>query len=291
MMQGRKTQCKTLQDRVSGSQPDVCSAGVLRTGPRRDTRNVADVAGTDAIAIFGCGPTGRRYFDRTNEPKIPVMQNCHFSRSEENAAMPGWGFTDDGIVNRTFVTAYLLTGRIDLAERATLEAINAWKPDIESGEALFRHGVTSALKNGGRRDASGLNRTRDDVAHFCLPAELQAVLELRPALRQSFVLRLFVGFSRDECAGLLRSSVDRVERAALTATKILPSVLRINSKGESMENQELDQTRIERLAHEFWVQRGRPIGSPEEDWFRAEQRLRREGPAEEAPVNDPSSLA
>jgi hypothetical protein len=58
-----------------------------------------------------------------------------------------------------------------------------------------------------------------------------------------------------------------------------------------MKNQELDQTSIEHVAYEFWVQRGRPIGSPEEDWFRAEQRLRREGPAEEAPVNDPSSLA
>ena len=55
-----------------------------------------------------------------------------------------------------------------------------------------------------------------------------------------------------------------------------------------MENQELDQTRIERVAYEFWVQRGCPTGSPEEDWFRAEQQLRGEGPAEEAPVNDPS---
>jgi hypothetical protein len=55
-----------------------------------------------------------------------------------------------------------------------------------------------------------------------------------------------------------------------------------------MENQELDQTRIESVAYEFWVQRGRPIGSPEEDWFRAEQRLRREGPVDGAPVNGPT---
>jgi hypothetical protein len=218
------------------------------------------------------------------------MQNFHFTRSEGNAAMPGSIFTDAGTVNRTFVTAYLLTGRIDLAERATLEAIDAWKPDTESGEALFRHGVKSALRNGRRRDASDLKRTRHDVTHSCLPAELQAVLNLRPALRQSFVLRLLVGLSQGECARLLGSSAERVERAARTATKILPSVLRINSKGESMENQELDQSRIEHVAYEFWVQRGRPIGSPEEDWFRAEQRLRREGPVEAAPVNDPSNL-
>jgi hypothetical protein len=211
------------------------------------------------------------------------MQNFYFTRSEENAAMPGRAFEDDGIINRTFVTAYLLTGRIDLAERAVLEAIDAWKPDSESGEVLLRHGVTSAVRNVRR-----LNRTRDDVTHSCLPAELQAVLDLRPALRQPFVLRFLVGFSRDECAGLLGFSADRVERAARAAAKILPSVLRMNSKGESMKNQELDQARIEHVAYEFWVQRGRPIGSPEEDWFRAEQRLRREGPAEEAPVNDPS---
>lgn len=27
---------------------------------------------------------------------------------------------------------------------------------------------------------------------------------------------------------------------------------------------------IEALAYQFWEERGRPIGSPEEDWFRAE---------------------
>ena len=43
-----------------------------------------------------------------------------------------------------------------------------------------------------------LSRKSQDSYPY-LPAELQAVLELRPALRQSFVLRLLVGFSRDEC--------------------------------------------------------------------------------------------
>jgi hypothetical protein len=37
-------------------------------GRRVISGNLADEAGTDAIAICGCGPTGRRYFDRTNEP-------------------------------------------------------------------------------------------------------------------------------------------------------------------------------------------------------------------------------
>ncbi len=38
---------------------------------------------------------------------------------------------------------------------------------------------------------------------------------------------------------------------------------------------------IARLAHQYWHQRGRPTGTPEEDWFRAEQeiKLRQQGRA------------
>jgi hypothetical protein len=31
---------------------------------------------------------------------------------------------------------------------------------------------------------------------------------------------------------------------------------------------------IARLAEKFWMERGRPEGSPEQDWLRAEQELR-----------------
>jgi hypothetical protein len=34
--------------------------------------------------------------------------------------------------------------------------------------------------------------------------------------------------------------------------------------------------KIAALAYQFWQERGCPIGSPEEDWFRAEQALRRQ---------------
>lgn len=37
----------------------------------------------------------------------------------------------------------------------------------------------------------------------------------------------------------------------------------------------LEHKRIARLAYSYWEGRGRPIGSPEEDWFRAEEELRR----------------
>lgn len=39
---------------------------------------------------------------------------------------------------------------------------------------------------------------------------------------------------------------------------------------------QLDQEETERLAYQFWLERGCPIGSPAQDWFRAEDELRRE---------------
>ncbi len=35
-----------------------------------------------------------------------------------------------------------------------------------------------------------------------------------------------------------------------------------------------DQEAIAKLAHRLWRERGRPEGSPEEDWYRAEDLLR-----------------
>jgi hypothetical protein len=37
-----------------------------------------------------------------------------------------------------------------------------------------------------------------------------------------------------------------------------------------------DHASTERLAYRLWEERGRPYGSPEEDWFRAQEELRRE---------------
>ena len=36
-------------------------------------------------------------------------------------------------------------------------------------------------------------------------------------------------------------------------------------------NDHVDREAIEHLAYQLWEERGRPIGSPEVDWFRAEQ--------------------
>ena len=38
-----------------------------------------------------------------------------------------------------------------------------------------------------------------------------------------------------------------------------------------LSNEQREQ--IEKLAYQLWVRRGRPLGSPDDDWFRAEQEL------------------
>jgi hypothetical protein len=143
--------------------------------------------------------------------------------------MPGRAIGVHGILNRTFVMAHLLTGRIDSAERATLEAIDTWKPGIESGVELVRHGIAAALRKLEKRDAAGLKTHKDDVTHRYLPCELQDVLKLRPALRQTFVLRFLAEFSLEQCAELLGCS-ESADKAAQAAARLLPSIRGMNSK-------------------------------------------------------------
>jgi Protein of unknown function (DUF2934) len=38
-----------------------------------------------------------------------------------------------------------------------------------------------------------------------------------------------------------------------------------------------DRSAITNLAYRYWQERGGPIGSPEEDWYRAERELRQRG--------------
>ena len=152
--------------------------------------------------------------------------------------MPGRAANSDEIVDKTFVVAHLLTGHIDLAEGATLEAINAWKPDIESDEVILRYGVAAALRKRERLDACGLSK--DNGTHSFLPAELRTVLELRPALRRSFVLRLLAGFSLEDSAELLGCSSERVDRAARAAVRVFcRQSAKLNSRGERIEHQDV----------------------------------------------------
>jgi hypothetical protein len=42
----------------------------------------------------------------------------------------------------------------------------------------------------------------------------------------------------------------------------------------------IEEDLIREKAHELWLERGCPDGTPDEDWYRAEQLLREAGPAQ-----------
>jgi hypothetical protein len=46
------------------------------------------------------------------------------------------------------------------------------------------------------------------------------------------------------------------------------------SESPKPENGYFEHERVEELAYQLWLDRGCPIGSPENDWLRAEQELR-----------------
>lgn len=47
-----------------------------------------------------------------------------------------------------------------------------------------------------------------------------------------------------------------------------------SKKAENAEKKAPTQQEIAELAHQYWVERGRPHGSHHEDWIRAEETLR-----------------
>jgi len=68
--------------------------------------------------------------------------------------------------------------------------------------------------------------------------------------------------------------VDHQTCAALVALGTQDFETRNSTK--TMNEQDTHQQRIERLAYQLWQERGSPLGSPEDDWFRAENEFRRE---------------
>lgn len=64
-------------------------------------------------------------------------------------------------------------------------------------------------------------------------------------------------------------------RRKTTATPVAePEATSIANLSEAIELQsELDIRAIEERAYQSWIERGCPMGSPEEDWYRAEREL------------------
>jgi hypothetical protein len=47
-----------------------------------------------------------------------------------------------------------------------------------------------------------------------------------------------------------------------------------SSEATELASNRDEREEITRLAHQFWIERGCPIETPEEDWFRAEAEVR-----------------
>jgi len=69
---------------------------------------------------------------------------------------------------------------------------------------------------------------------------------------------------------------------ASAATKKIKSAV-TKGASESADTSDSKHERIARLAYSYWEARGNPYGTPEEDWFRAEEEIRNQ--AEGAPFD------
>jgi len=178
--------------------------------------------------------------------------------------------------------AHLLTASLDQAETACREALDVWNPEVEGDEALLRYGVAAAL-----RTRPGPIPALSGGSY--LPAELQAVLKLPQPLRPCFALRILGGFSAADCVRLLRLRSPDIEKYTRSAVIRLARLNRQELK-EGLMYQDTDYETIEHLAYQLWLERGSPIGSPDEDWFRAELALHGDR-IDEIPANTHAAAA
>lgn len=111
-------------------------------------------------------------------------------------------------IAKYFITAVLLTSDVKRAEAAVLDGF----PFLD----LNRTAVSAIHR--------GSSQSLPEAVVSLLPVELQRVLQLAPDLRRSFVLRMLVGMSREDCAALLNLESDQVEDATCKAAKQLARI-------------------------------------------------------------------
>jgi len=116
-------------------------------------------------------------------------------------------------IGRAFLMAHLLTGNIEQAERATMEAIDLWNPGDDT-EATLLLKVLDAAARAEIKYAPGR-------PGYDLPGELQAVFRLEPQPRRCFVLRVLAGLPLEACARLLHLDSRRLERYTCAAFQCL----------------------------------------------------------------------
>jgi hypothetical protein len=127
-------------------------------------------------------------------------------------------------LDEAFRAALILTGRIDAAEAAVSDAIDASAPAL-SGEALLVETAKAAVR---RRD---LFRARPDASSI-LPVELQALSLLAPSRRDCFVLRILMRLDAELCSRILALSQREVEEELCESLRELPQAVKSTSSAK-----------------------------------------------------------
>ena len=125
------------------------------------------------------------------------------------------------VLGRVLVAAHLMTGNLEHAEQAVLEAIERWSPDEGTEDEFFNDEFfNNVIREAARMDASPEPPERMVPRHY-LPDELKAVLRLEPQLRSCFVLRNLAGLPSRDCAGLLRLLPGEIDEHNVCALRLL----------------------------------------------------------------------
>ena len=148
---------------------------------------------------------------------------------ESTLAIPQTPCASQGIeslLGKALLTAHLLTGSAEQAQSATMEALNAWHPYLETEADLWTKVLQAAAKEPIPATSSPSNHA--DPALSRLPTELLAVLKLEPVVRRCFVLRILVGLSAEACAALLQLRAQRVNQYTCAGLEALSGSKRIH---------------------------------------------------------------
>lgn len=186
-------------------------------------------------------------------------------------------------IMRSSITSYLLLGSSSQTEIAVLKAIECWNPD--SGEpALVQRAVEASLRS---FDAdSGAEQTESFNAETWLPVELLPVFRLPRTLRICYVLRVLAGLPAELCDQITGIEPSRVDRLAVIAMASFSNTHKVpkEKKGQTRPMYPLNVDQIRQLAYRLWQERGCPADSPNDDWFRAEDKLRQAQLTTEPPL-------
>jgi hypothetical protein len=127
-------------------------------------------------------------------------------------------------VRRAFITALLLTGRVEQAEDAVIEAIGQFDTEQSTAEQLLTLTVAAAIKKSHAiPQSSEVVMNRSSI----LPWELNSVTYLSPYLRHCYVLRILLGWSREISARFLQLETGQLDEHTQAAAARLTYIHKV----------------------------------------------------------------